>query len=91
MIKTNKGKLRAKGSITELLADISVAVNGIYFNSLVVHFPEEQAREMMHEAVERALLTPEQLAERKVEKLGELLKTILDIEEPEEESAGEDE
>ena len=83
MIKTNKGKIKAKGSAHELLADISVVVHSVYFEALLVHFTEEQAKEMIHDAVERALMTREQLAEHVKKDIVEALKNILEPEESE--------
>lgn len=90
MIKTNKGKLRAKGRISELLADIGVIVHGVYFESLLPNLPEDKAKEMIRDAVEMALLTDEERAEHMANQLLEALKNVFNVED-EEESEGEDE
>lgn len=95
MIKTNKGKIRAKGTISELLADIGVAAHAVYFESLLPNFPEDKAKEMIRDAVEVAILTDEERAEHMKNSLFEALRNVFgvdeDEEEPEEESEGEEE
>lgn len=91
MIKTNKGNVKAKGHIHELLADIGTAVCAVYNESLLTHYPEDRAKEMIRDAVELALMTDEERAVHMAKKLAEAIRDVFSDEEDEEESEGEEE
>lgn len=63
MIRTNKGELEVNGTLSELKADISVIIHGIYHTVLLKEMPEDKAKEFVFEAVERAFKSDEELEE----------------------------
>lgn len=87
MIKTNKGKIVAKGRTNELLADIAVIIRTVYNEALLVQFPEEQAKEILNDIMHHAILTDEQLAQQVATDLMEALKKVFMVEESEDEEA----
>ena len=91
MIKTKKGKIRAKGNISELLADISIAAHCVYNETLLLNFSEDCAKNMIRDAVELALQTDEERAESMKNKLIEAIKNVFGIDEDAEEKDGEEE
>lgn len=69
MIKTKKGMLEAEGTLRELKADLSVIVHGIYNNALLEEMPEEEAKEFIFDAVNRALESEDKLKEKAIDEI----------------------
>lgn len=84
MIKTKKGVTEAEGSVSELLADVSIIIFTLKKN-LTDDFGEETATEMLDHAIKQGMMTEDEVVE-KVEKeiekadvstLVEILKEVL--------------
>lgn len=71
MINTNNGKLHLKGTGFDILADLSTIVHGLYEHlQNEMGGSKEEAKERIMEAVEKGLMSEEELLQ--------LLKTDLD-------------
>ena len=80
MIKTAYGKLEAHGTLGELKADLSVIVHGIYNNALLDEMSEEEAKEFIFDAVNRALKSTNEAEKESEEIIGELNDLIEELE-----------
>lgn len=67
MIKTERGRLEAQGTLGELKADLSVIVHGIYNNALLDEMSEEEAKDFIFDAVNRALESEEELKKESID------------------------
>lgn len=66
MIKTERGRLEAHGTLGELKADLSVIVHGIYNNALLDEMSEEEAKDFIFDAMNRALESEAELKEEAI-------------------------
>ena len=78
MIKTENGKLRIKGDICEIKADLSLIIHELYHNVLTQHMSQEEAKEEIMESVELGFLNHTEAAEATLDELMELLKDIAE-------------
>lgn len=84
MIKSNKGKVKVRGSIPVLMADLHVIVRVLCDKVLFVDLPEEDARNMIRTAVEDALIPEgEFFARENAKKLKKILNEVFSDEESE--------
>ena len=60
MIKTSYGRLEVEGTLRTIKADLSVIVHGIY-NNIQDDMSEEEAKEFIFDAVNRALESEDEL------------------------------
>jgi hypothetical protein len=85
MIKTNKGKVKIKGTGAELLTDFTVIVNAMH-KDISEEFDEKFAKDLLTNAFELAFLSKEELEKRAKSKVTELFKRIVEDLESEEEA-----
>lgn len=78
MIKTERGRLEAQGTHCELKADLSVIVHGIYNNALL-EMSEEEAKEFIFDAVNRALESEDEIKEKTRKEIKTGLADFLEV------------
>ena len=76
MIKTHKGKVRCKGSAGELLADLGVIVTALYNDVLLPDVVAQDAKSMILDTMELAMLPEEEVEQRMHEVL---LRTLGEV------------
>lgn len=78
MIKTEHGSLEAKGTLAEIKADLFTIVNGIYNKVLLEEMSEEEAKEFVFDAVNRAFKTKDEIDKEIKDKIGTSLADLIE-------------
>ena len=86
MIKTKNGNIRIRGEKAVVLADMMLIVHEIYFDILLTQMSEDEAKKLIMESVEDALLTHEQFRAKAFADKMKKLRKLLNIEESEDEA-----
>ena len=84
MIKTRRGKIRMKGNVPELLADLMIIVRTLHNEALLVSMPEKEAKAIIHDSVKTAMMTKEEVAADAAARLSNVLTELMNIIKPEE-------
>lgn len=68
MIKTKMGKVKFKGDVSVLYADVAVIINSVLYNAVKYEFDDlEDAKNYIRTAVEDGLKTMEEIVEESIE------------------------
>ena len=78
MIKSMFGETKAKGTSSELLADMCCVISTVYEEVLLPNMSEEEAKEVIYKNVEMALKEDDELDDEIPEDISEQLDSVID-------------